>query len=95
MILLLIAYLLTLFALIGLVLIFEKQPTKLNKVFIQYSMVQLWVLQTTLIVFAILSISNPVLLYIVSVVGGILTANDIVKVYNALVKDSLSELHKH
>lgn len=95
MILLIIAYLLTLFAMVGLVLIFQKQPTKLNKVFIQYSMVQLWVLQTTLIVFAILSISNPVLLYIVSVTGGILTANDIVKVYNALVKDSLSELHKH
>lgn len=95
MILLILAYLLTLAALVGLVLIFEKQPTKLNKVFIQYSMVQLWVLQTTLIVFAILSISNPVLLYIVSVAGGILTANDIVKVYNALVKDSLSELHKH
>lgn len=80
---------------VGLVLIFQKQPTKLNKVFIQYSMVQLWVLQTTLIVLAILSISNPVLLYIVSVAGGILTANDIVKVYNALVKDSLSNLHKH
>lgn len=95
MILLLIAYLLTLFAMVGLVLIFQKQPTKLNKVFIQYSMVQLWVLQTTLIVLAILSISNPVLLYIVSVAGGILTANDIVKVYNALVKDSLSNLHKH
>lgn len=95
MILLLIAYLLTLFAMVGLVLIFQKQPTKLNKLFIQYSMVQLWVLQTTLIVFAILSISNPVLLYIVSVAGGILTANDLVKVYNALVKDSLSELHKH
>lgn len=95
MILLVIAYLLTLFAMVGLVLIFQKQPTKLNKVFIQYSMVQLWVLQTTLIVLAILSISNPVLLYIVSVAGGILTANDIVKVYNALVKDSLSNLHKH
>lgn len=95
MILLLIAYLLTLFAMVGLVLIFQKQPTKLNKVLIQYSMVQLWVLQTTLIIFAILSISNPVLLYIVSITGGILTANDIVKVYNALVKDSLSNLYKH
>lgn len=95
MILITVAYILTLLALLGLAFTYEKQPTKLNKLFIQYGLVQMWILQTTLIIFAILSVSNPVLLYIVSVLGGLLTGNDLVKVYNALVKDSLSELHKH
>lgn len=94
MIHLLIAYILTIIAMLGLVTTFKKQPTRLNKLLIQYLMIQLWIIQTTLILMLISLIDNPVLLYIVAIGGGWVTGYDIVKVYNALVKDSLSELHK-
>lgn len=89
-----IAYILTIIATLGLVATFKKQPTRLNKLLIQYSMLQLWIIQTSLILMLISLITNPVLLYIVAIAGGWVTGYDIVKVYNALVKDSLSKLHK-
>lgn len=94
MILLTVAYILTIIALMGLVYLYTDNPTRLNKAFIKWGMLQLWIIQTSLIIGVISFISNPVLLFMLSIAGGLVTGIDIVKVYDAFVNDSLSQLHK-